>query len=46
MNDKFNYINSIEEKLIKYRRDFHKYAESAWSEFRTTSKIIQILKEL
>lgn len=46
MDHKFKYINSIEEKLIDYRRDFHKYAESGWNEFRTTSKIIQILEDL
>lgn len=33
------------EKLcITTRRDFHKYAETAWTEFRTTSKIIEFLQ--
>lgn len=29
----------------KIRRDFHKYAELAWFEFRTTSKIMEFLME-
>lgn len=46
MNQKFSFIESIQDKLVEYRRDFHKYAESGWVEFRTTSKIAQRLKEL
>lgn len=46
MNPKFNFIDTIEDKLIDYRRDLHKYAESGWNEFRTTSKIIEILNYL
>ena len=37
-------IDSLEPELIRTRRDFHKYAESAWTEFRTTSKIVQLLR--
>lgn len=40
------YINSIEEKIISYRRDFHKYPEVGWTEFRTASKIARRLTEL
>lgn len=32
------------EALILYRRDIHKYAESGWTEFRTTAKIAEALK--
>ena len=35
----------IEEKIIKYRRDFHKYPETGWIEFRTASKVASILNE-
>ncbi|WP_042354651.1 amidohydrolase [Bacillus rubiinfantis] len=38
-------VKKIEDKLIQYRRDFHQYPEPAWTEFRTTSKIIHYLKE-
>ncbi|MBO5491987.1 MAG: amidohydrolase [Pyramidobacter sp.] len=39
-------IDSLEPELIRTRRDFHKYAESAWTEFRTTSKVVQFLRGL
>jgi aminobenzoyl-glutamate utilization protein A len=39
-------VNDIADKLIEYRRDFHKHAESGWTEFRTTSIIAKKLKEL
>ena len=32
------------QELADTRRDFHKYAEVAWTEFRTTSKIIEFLR--
>ena len=38
--------NNLEEKLIKYRRDFHKYAETGWIEFRTASKVAGYLDDL
>lgn len=38
--------NELEQKLIDYRRDFHKYAEAKWTEFRTTSKVAKRLLEL
>jgi aminobenzoyl-glutamate utilization protein A len=36
----------IEEKVIAYRRDFHKYAEVGWTEFRTASLVARRLAEL
>lgn len=36
----------LREKLIARRRDFHKYAESGWTEFRTASIVARILEEL
>jgi aminobenzoyl-glutamate utilization protein A len=33
-------------QLVSYRRDFHKYAESGWTEFRTTAKIAAALNGL
>lgn len=38
--------NDIEEKIIGYRRDFHKYPELGWTEFRTASLIARKLFEL
>ena len=47
MHEKINeFVNSIEEKVIGYRRDFHKYAESAWTEYRTASLIARRLTDL
>ncbi|WP_093314087.1 amidohydrolase [Tindallia californiensis] len=39
-------VIEVEEKVIGYRREFHLYAESGWKEFRTTSRIIEILEGL
>lgn len=36
----------LAEKIIAYRRDFHRYPETGWTEFRTSAKIATILKEL
>lgn len=36
----------LKEKVIAYRRDFHQHAESGWREFRTTAKIVRVLREL
>lgn len=33
-------------QLISCRRDFHKYPESGWKEFRTTAKIAEALEKL
>jgi len=34
------------EELVRLRRDFHKYAEAGWCEFRTTSIIAEFLSNL
>lgn len=39
-------VNKLEDKVVAYRRDFHKYAESGWTEFRTTSIIAETLQKL
>ncbi len=36
----------LENKIINYRRDFHKHAESGWTEFRTSSKVSETLDDL
>ena len=36
----------IQESLVALRRDFHHYAESGWTEFRTASKIAAKLTEI
>ena len=36
----------IESKIIGYRRDFHRYAESGWTEFRTASLVARRLARL
>ncbi|SFH92509.1 aminobenzoyl-glutamate utilization protein A [Tindallia magadiensis] len=36
----------LEEKIIAYRREFHRYAESGWREFRTTARIVEVLESL
>lgn len=37
---------AFDRKLIALRRDFHRYPEPAWLEYRTTVKIIEHLQEL
>jgi len=47
MKEKIDEIASeIEQKVINYRRDFHKYPETGWIEFRTASKVAGILAKL
>ncbi len=38
--------HALEDKIIAYRRDFHKYAEAGWQEFRTVSLVARRLVEL
>lgn len=38
--------SSFEQYLILLRREFHRYPESAWTEFRTTARIIEELEKL
>lgn len=33
-------------QLTAWRRDFHRFAETGWTEFRTTSAIITVLRDL
>ncbi|KJS20574.1 MAG: peptidase M20 [Clostridiaceae bacterium BRH_c20a] len=39
-------VQEIEPLLIKYRRDFHKYPEAGWTEFRTAAKVTEKLLDL
>lgn len=36
-------VEQYEDKAVQWRREFHKYAETGWREFRTTSRIVEIL---
>ena len=44
----FEHINTkqLEQELIALRREFHRYPESAWTEFRTTARIVEELEKL
>lgn len=46
MDDIKALAKSMESKAIAYRRDFHKYPEVGWTEFRTSSKVAEILMAL
>ena len=37
---------ALQDKTVKRRRDFHKYAEVAWTEFRTAAIVADILTDL
>lgn len=39
-------VQEIQPLLIQRRRNFHKYPEAGWTEFRTAAKIAEILLEL
>jgi aminobenzoyl-glutamate utilization protein A len=39
-------VEQIYASMIEWRRDFHKYAESGWLEFRTASLVASKLEEL
>ncbi len=41
-----NKAEKIENKIIDYRRDFHKYPEVGWTEYRTSSIIAKRLEDL
>ncbi len=44
---KLNGLNKeLKKKTIQYRRDFHKFAESGWTEFRTAAKVAEFLDNL
>lgn len=36
-------VDDIKDKIIGYKKDFHKYPEFAWTEFRTASLITKVL---
>ncbi|WCE41521.1 amidohydrolase [Brevibacterium sp. BDJS002] len=36
----------LQDQLVAWRRDFHQFAEPGWTEFRTTSAIITVLRDL
>ena len=42
--DRIN-MEELDKKVVSFRREFHKYAESAWTEYRTTVRIIQELRK-
>jgi aminobenzoyl-glutamate utilization protein A len=46
LEDKTMTDAKFENKLISFRRDLHRYPENAWTEYRTTSKIIHEFKKL
>ena len=37
---------ALQDELVEIRRDFHKYAESGWTEFRTAAKIAEYVENL
>ena len=39
-------MDKLEREMQEIRRDFHKYPESGWTEFRTTARIIDELEKL
>ncbi len=45
-DDIIKLADNLENKLINYRRDFHKYAETGWLELRTASIIARRLTDL
>lgn len=38
--------DELRTRLVAWRRDFHRHAETAWTEFRTTSAIVAELRDL
>ena len=41
-----NLVESVTNNVITYRREFHKFPEPGWLEFRTSAKIAAVLKKL
>ncbi len=46
MQDISQLIEQLMPKVIVFRRDLHRYPELGWSEYRTTSKIIEVFQVL
>ena len=40
------YRDGWEEELVELRREFHRYPEPFWREFRTTARIVEELEAL
>ena len=40
------YLRQLAPAMTQWRRDFHLHAESGWLEFRTASKVAEILDGL
>ncbi|PTM59060.1 amidohydrolase [Desmospora activa] len=38
-------VNELTPTMVEWRRDFHRYAESGWVEFRTASKVAALLTD-
>ncbi|MBP2659239.1 MAG: amidohydrolase [Firmicutes bacterium] len=36
-------VKQIEGQIIEWRRDFHRYPEAAWTEFRTADRVVKVL---
>jgi aminobenzoyl-glutamate utilization protein A len=39
-------MSALEQELIRLRREFHRYPETGWAEFRTSVRIIEELQKL
>ena len=39
-------MEDLKKKLVDWRREFHKYPETGWTEYRTSSAIAKILENL
>ena len=39
-------VDALADRIVEYRRDFHRYAESGWTEFRTASLVARRLSAL
>ena len=44
-HDIWRMVDRYKDQAIQWRREFHRYAETGWREFRTTSRIVEILTE-
>ena len=42
----YDFIKQLAPKMTEWRRDFHLHAESGWLEFRTASKVAEVLDGL
>lgn len=41
-----NISDELKQMLVDLRRDFHRHAETAWTEFRTASKVVRQLEQM